>query len=124
MLRILIETRIPVRFIQLKFKSSVSTCLPEEVSEADARRLMETRPLNLSVSALEQYLDCPMKYFFSHLLRIKDLPHLDDILPANTFGSIFHRAAELIYESFRTHDEAVKLDATALRSLADNVVRL
>ena len=124
MLRILIETRIPVRFTQLNFKSSVPNYLPEEVSEEDARRLMETRPLNLSVSALEQYLDCPMKYFFSHLLRIKDLPHLDDILPANTFGSIFHRAAELIYESFRTHDEAVKLDATALRSLADNVVRL
>jgi DNA helicase II / ATP-dependent DNA helicase PcrA len=50
-------------------------------------------PLNLSATSAGDYLDCPLKFKFQHLLRIPTGPQ-----PALTFGSLMHRSVRHYFE--------------------------
>ncbi|MSO19785.1 MAG: ATP-dependent helicase [Acidobacteria bacterium] len=52
------------------------------------RREDATRPVSLSISQLESYLDCPLKYYFGYVLQIP-VP----AAPALLFGTVMHAAA-------------------------------
>jgi ATP-dependent DNA helicase UvrD/PcrA len=54
-------------------------------------------PLQLSASAVEDYLTCPLKYKFVHLLKIPTGPQA-----ALTFGSVMHRSVRRYFELRRT----------------------
>ena len=127
MLQILLQTKIPVHCFSLKEQSAVIEQKDLGLDETKSREIMQERALNLSASALEEYIDCPMKYFFSHLAKMKKLPELSDILPNNTFGSIFHRAAECIYADFRKQNPQagqVVIESAELKSLSENILKL
>lgn len=127
MLQILLQTKIPVHCFSLKEQCAVIEEKDLGLDETKSRAIMEERALNLSASALEEYIDCPMKYFFSHLAKMKELPQLSEILPNNTFGSIFHRAAECIYGDFRKRNPQalqVVIESAELKSLSENIVKL
>ncbi len=49
--------------------------------------------LSLSATAIEDYRDCPLKFKFSHHLRIPTGPQ-----PALTFGNIMHRSVRYYFE--------------------------
>ncbi len=50
-------------------------------------------PLGLSATAAGDYLDCPLKFKFQHLLKIPTAPQ-----PALTFGSLMHRSVRYYFE--------------------------
>ena len=54
--------------------------------------------LELSATAVEDYLTCPLKYKFGHLLKIPTGPQA-----ALTFGSVMHRSVRRYFELRRTH---------------------
>ncbi|MBZ5542783.1 MAG: ATP-dependent helicase [Acidobacteriia bacterium] len=61
-----------------------------------ASRLPEISPsqkLQLSASAVEEYQDCPLKFKFSHLLKIPTGPQ-----PALTFGNIMHQCVRRYFD--------------------------
>jgi putative RecB family exonuclease len=49
--------------------------------------------LHLSATAIDDYHDCPLKYKFSHCLKIPTGPQ-----PALTFGAIMHRCVRYYFE--------------------------
>lgn len=51
----------------------------------------------LSVSALNDYLDCSLKFYFKHLMKLREEDELSDSVDARTFGTIFHYVMEQIY---------------------------
>ena len=51
----------------------------------------------LSPSAINRYIDCPLRFFYQHVANIKEPDSGDDISDNRMFGLIFHRAAELAY---------------------------
>jgi DNA helicase-2/ATP-dependent DNA helicase PcrA len=53
--------------------------------------------LQLSATAIEDYLSCPLKFKFSHVLRIPTGPQ-----PALTFGNIMHQAVRHYFELRKT----------------------
>ncbi len=59
--------------------------------------------LQLSASAIETYNTCPLKFMFSHYLKIPTGPQ-----PALTFGSVMHQCARRYFELRR--QGAVKFD--------------
>ena len=124
MVQILTETDIPVKCYTLNEHNIIHQCEEKGIDSETIRQMMEHRKLNLSVSALEKFIDCPMKYFFSYLLGIKEIPQQSDLLPPNTFGSIFHRAAERIYEDLRGNRPEAILHADELYAIAENIVKL
>ena len=127
MLQILMQTDIPVARFSLKEHNATLPVREVPVTETVSKKLMEQRRLNLSPTAIGQYIACPMKYFFSHIAHIKELQEMTAILPNNTFGSIFHRAAEKIYKSFRKQAPeagSVEVKSGELEALADNMIQL
>lgn len=124
MVQILTETDIPVICYTLNEHNIINRCEVKGIDSETIRQIMENRRLNLSVSALEKFIDCPMKYFFSYMLGIKEIPQQSDLLPPNTFGSIFHRAAESIYEDLRGNRPEAILHADELSAMAGNIVKL
>lgn len=69
----------------------------------------------ISPSALSIYLQCPLRFYFKSVAKVREADEIDEVVDARLFGNIFHKAAERIYEGFYrenilvTEDELVKL---------------
>ncbi|MCQ2975884.1 MAG: exodeoxyribonuclease V subunit gamma [Bacteroidales bacterium] len=58
----------------------------------------------LSPSALNTYIDCPLKFYFQYIAKLKPEDQIEeDISPAD-FGTILHATIESIYNSIKNDD--------------------
>ncbi|MCX7021841.1 MAG: PD-(D/E)XK nuclease family protein [bacterium] len=55
----------------------------------------------LAVTKLEQYLTCPRRYYFAHLLGLERFPEVRDEAEADVVGIVTHRALELFFAGSR-----------------------
>lgn len=70
---------------------------------------------NFSPSALNTYLDCPLKFYFKYVASLKTPDEVSAEIDSATFGSIFHKAAETIYDELTAHGKVIqKEDIEAL----------
>ena len=53
---------------------------------------------HLSPSAINCYLRCPKQFYYRHVRHIPEPPHEPDVIDPALFGTIFHRAAETLYQ--------------------------
>lgn len=74
---------------------------------------------SLSPSALSTYLRCELQFYYRYVKHLREPEETTDLLPANVFGSVFHRAAELVYEHI-TNDLNGVADPDHLRDMAGN----
>lgn len=72
----------------------------------------------LSPSALNNYLHCQLLFYYKNVLHIKEPEQQGEQMQANTFGNIFHRAAEIIYKEIL--DRGGNVEPDYLRALAKN----
>ena len=54
----------------------------------------------LSPSSIVTYMSCPVKFYFSKVLRLAAAEEIDENIDVRVFGNIFHKAAERIYRPF------------------------
>ncbi|MEG2066810.1 MAG: PD-(D/E)XK nuclease family protein [Tannerellaceae bacterium] len=82
------------------------------------RRLEAFRSLGgeraLSASAINTYLDCPLKFYFSVVEGIKEEDEVSETVESNVFGSILHKVMEELYKRFCGKPVTVDL-LTAIR---------
>lgn len=77
----------------------------------------------LSPSAINTYLRCPLLFYYQYVGKFKEpKPDKDDIRP-NVLGTIFHAAAENIYQDFR-RSHAGSVDPELLQRLSADRSRL
>ncbi len=62
----------------------------------------------LSPSALNTYLDCPLKFYFQQIARIRKPQNPEDGLDGALFGTIFHEAAEMIFKKLTERNRLVR----------------
>jgi len=55
----------------------------------------------LTPSTLNTYLDCRLKFYFRHLIRIKEPDQIEEEADARVFGNILHKVMELFYLDIR-----------------------
>lgn len=56
------------------------------------------RPLTyITPSALKIYIKCPLQFYYSHILHIREQEEVDETIQSSTFGTILHRVLELYY---------------------------
>jgi DNA helicase-2/ATP-dependent DNA helicase PcrA len=60
---------------------------------AEARRAPITEPLSLSFYQVDDYLTCPRKYQYAHVLRVPLAPH-----HAIVYGAALHKAVQLFHQ--------------------------
>ena len=62
------------------------------------RYLVDGKPF--SATALNAYLECPLRFYYAHVKGIKEADEVVESLDAGLFGSIFHRVMERLYAPF------------------------
>lgn len=60
-------------------------------------RLHQIASKGLSFSAFYNYVSCPLKFYYSNILRIKEVDDFGDILKINQLGTLVHKVIETIY---------------------------
>lgn len=95
MMQLLVETHLPVTHYALSAPIRVRQVARPTIPKPDdlAGRLRE-----LSPSALNSYLRCPLEFYFQRVMRLKEPEPPADVIEPNTFGTLFHRAAEQLYQ--------------------------
>ncbi|WP_243345385.1 PD-(D/E)XK nuclease family protein [Parabacteroides sp. FAFU027] len=84
------------------------------------QRFLESGDRALSASAINTYLDCPLKFYFQEIEKISEEEEVSEELEANQFGSMFHRIMENIYEPMKNR----VLQAETLEGIQKNHVLL
>lgn len=55
----------------------------------------------ISASAINTYLDCPLKFYFSVVEGIREEEEVSETIESDVFGSILHKVMEELYKSFQ-----------------------
>ena len=68
----------------------------------------------LTPSAINKYIDCGLKFFYYYIMKIKPLEDVDEDFKDNDFGTVFHKAAEYLYEKISDKGGNSLITASAL----------
>ncbi len=69
-----------------------------EKTEQIKRKLLEIATNGYSPSIINSYISCPLKFYFSHVIKISTTTYIDKSIEANTFGTIIHEVLENMYK--------------------------
>lgn len=71
--------------------------LPEAIkSDVIMRRLREMGQIGLSPTSFADYMECPLKYYYSRVLAIDEQEEMDEDLDASQLGDCIHKVLENI----------------------------
>ncbi|MGL5938688.1 MAG: PD-(D/E)XK nuclease family protein [Phocaeicola sp.] len=123
MLQFLIEYGHPIEQSSLEAAQSPQGAPPIVIPKtAQVMKRMQSRfdlrinsEANFSPSALNTYLDCPLKFYFRYVANLKTPDEVSAEIDSATFGSIFHRAAETLYDELSARSKMIqKVDLETL----------
>ncbi len=57
----------------------------------------------ISPTALDQYLQCPLNYYFKYIARFEEEEEVSEEIDAKLFGTLFHAVMESIYQPYLNH---------------------
>jgi CRISPR/Cas system-associated exonuclease Cas4 (RecB family) len=85
----------------------------ESVMERMGQLFLNDTGKALSASALNTYIDCPLKFYFSYIQGVEVQDEISEEIEADQFGSIFHSVMEQIYKPY----EGKSITADIIKSL-------
>ncbi|MDR3061313.1 MAG: PD-(D/E)XK nuclease family protein [Dysgonamonadaceae bacterium] len=105
-LQLLIDPRLKIR--RYSIQTAVKPVQTEVIAIPKTDALMNkirakydfntnTEAYSLSPSALNVFIDCPLRFYFRYIEDLRAEDELTDELDSAQFGTIFHKAAELLY---------------------------
>ena len=69
----------------------------------------------LSPTAINRYIKCPLIFFYNYVAGIKEPDPEEDEIDYRTFGTIYHNASEIIYETITGISHDIPKDQRFLR---------
>jgi len=109
--------------IQLYSFTSLSELYPisnfKVTKTPDILRLLRNRfntERNLSPSALNVYMACPLKFYFQYVAGLRSDDEVSEDVDNSMFGTIFHYAMEKIYEPYK----GKKLNSATIRNIMND----
>lgn len=130
MLQFLIEWGYPVLRKQLEAAQSPQSSAPIVIEKTPdiMERMKSVFDIRnnpkalLSPSALNCYLDCPLKFYYKYVALLSAPDEVTADIDSAKFGSIFHYAAEHIYKDLTAHGKLISKEN--LETLLKDEVRL
>lgn len=84
---------------------------PEIITRMYERYDVNRHPKSLfSPSALNTYLDCRLKFYYRYVAGLKAPDEVSAEIDSALFGTIFHRAAELVYKDLTANGKEIRKD--------------
>lgn len=93
--------------------SPISTPEGNPSEPKTAEDIAALRAGHLSASALKNYLDCPVKFYYSSVKGLKNEDEVSETLDSAMFGTAFHKTMEALYKGRKT------ISAEYIRGLLD-----
>lgn len=78
----------------------------------------------LSPSAINTYLQCPLRFYFHYVERIRVADDINDYIDESTFGTIVHQVSELSYVRLRGDAQELLVTEPVLDKLKKEIVEL
>jgi len=109
LMQLLAESEVKVDLYDLNSDIEVSSDSVFEVTKSDEiinklrfsyDKRYNPKASKLSPSMLNSYISCPMKFYFSYVVGLKEVEELDDEVDHRLLGLVFHAAMEEIYGHF------------------------
>ena len=112
--------------------SSQQSTTPVEVKEQEKTREMIEILRNrfdtsynpnagtLTPSAINKYIDCGLRFFYYYVMKMKPIEEVDEDFKDNDFGTVFHKAAENLYEKITADGNTTTVTEPTLKYYIDN----
>lgn len=76
--------------------------------------------MTMTPSAINKYIACGLQFFYYYILKVKPLEEIDEELKDNDLGTVFHNAAELLYDKITDSGKQPIVTASALEYYIKN----
>ncbi|MCP9611783.1 PD-(D/E)XK nuclease family protein [Coprobacter tertius] len=95
--------RLPIKEKLITYNISVNDAAPLVVTKTGPimeklQRFLEGGDKALSASAINIYINCPLQFYLKSVERIQPDDDVSENIEASTFGSIYHKVMEYIYQ--------------------------
>ena len=95
LLQLQVEGRFPIAKSALA--APVSPDRSEDIHTEKTPEVLARIPNRLSPSAINCYLDCPLKFCFKYVKRLAPVDEITEEIDGAVFGTMFHAAAQHLY---------------------------
>ncbi len=110
---------------QTSFTEEITIQKREEV----LNRIYQKAASGFSPSSLAHYLECPLKFYLSDILRLQTSAQFDESIKLNELGTIVHETLELLYKPYvgkrldeKMLDQIVSRSREVLESSIQNLI--
>lgn len=107
MLQMMVESGHPIQRYSMLCGQSMETHGPEVIEKNEQVMQALNQLEQLSPTAINRYLRCPLQFYYNILARLKE-PEAEDAVDNRMFGNIFHRSAELIYTHLKEKNQRIQ----------------
>lgn len=113
MTQLMVESDLQIKHLTLSAAPNISSHVPSPKSKPEGYGLSVSR---LSPSAINKYITCPLQFYYQYIEELREPQNPSDVIAANTFGTLFHKVAELVYRHL-SRDLTFPITATAIEGL-------
>lgn len=96
-----VEERVAAALPVKEHKQTMELAKTPQVMELLLDKYVRSDRSALSASALNNYIACPLKFYFENVEGISEEDEVAESVESSTFGSLFHNAIQRIYESYK-----------------------
>lgn len=68
-------------------------------------------PRELTPTALNDYIECRLKFYFKHVARIREAKEIEEELDARILGNFLHRVMEMFYQQIIAEKQSHNIEA-------------
>ncbi len=103
----------------IKFNTSESIVIKKEDAIAESlNSFLTPGGESLSASAINQYINCPLQFYFSRIAKLNEEGEIDEKLQANVFGTIYHKVMEQLYSNLKNREVTSEMVQQMIESTA------
>ena len=108
MLQLMVDGTHNIKHLNLLAQNVPTTMCSKAIVKDEKIQQELDQMKNISPSAINVYIRCPLAFFYEYVARIKEPDCEDDTVDNRMFGNIFHKAAQFIYEDVTSRHATVE----------------
>lgn len=108
MLQLMVDGTHNIKHLNLLAQNVPTTMCSKAIVKDENIQQQLDQMKNISPSAINVYIKCPLAFFYQYVARIKEPDCEDDTVDNRMFGNIFHKAAQIIYEDVTSRHATVE----------------
>ncbi|WP_308226237.1 PD-(D/E)XK nuclease family protein [uncultured Prevotella sp.] len=108
MLQLMVDGTHNIKHLNLLAQNVPTTMCSKAIFKDEKIQQELDQMKNISPSAINVYIRCPLAFFYEYVARIKEPDCEDDTVDNRMFGNIFHKAAQFIYEDVTSRHATVE----------------